>query len=44
MSGKIFVGHGLTRDMNALLSSALAADALVWMPDLQGLKLEYSNP
>ncbi len=40
---KIFVGHGFSRDMNALLNSALAADAFVWVPNRQGLKPKYSN-
>jgi hypothetical protein len=35
---KIFVGHGFSRDRNASLSSALAADAFVWVPKIQGLK------
>ena len=37
------MGHGFSRDINALLSSALAADAFVWVRNLQGLKPEYSN-
>jgi hypothetical protein len=40
---KIFVRHGFSRDINASLSSALAADAFAWAPNRQGLKPMYSN-
>ena len=40
---KIFVGHGFSRDMNASLGSALAADAFVRAPNRQGLKPMYNN-
>jgi hypothetical protein len=31
---KILVGHGFSRDINASPSSALTADAFVWMQNL----------
>jgi hypothetical protein len=39
----IFVGHGFSRDINASLGPALAADAFVGVPKLQGLKPNYSS-
>jgi hypothetical protein len=40
---RVFVGHGFSRDINASLGPALAADAFVGVPKLQGLKPNYSS-